>query len=257
MKNLWDNLYYSLTFLWIVKFGCKEIFKRSPINFERLPNLPTYFDAEYLFKQFSVFWDIEKFRIPRGNKPRLWVSLLRIFRSILVVLLVLTLVYLLLYFSSIVILIWLIRGLENIQLYRVWHLIGIAVLFTFCNLCLNFCSITREYGLKIIGMKCRVLLTTAIFHRIQEMSYDQVQTISSGHIITIITSDLFKFDHAMSDVANLFLTPPCILLIVITSSLEIGWPAVLILPLFAIHLFIVVALAVVNSHLYKKALKYS
>ena len=255
MGGSWERLYYSLTFLWIVKFDYKEIFRRSPITLDRLPSLPPHFDSGYLFKRFWRHWELEMSRFARGNKPRLWASLLRTFSPIFLPILGVALAYLFLYFSLILILIWLLQGLE--EFYARWNLVGIAMLLTVCSLFQNYFAQALEYGMGIVGMKCRVLLTTAIFHRIQTLSYDQVQSISFGHILTIITSDLFKFDETMPILPFIILAPLAILLMVIAISIDIGWPALLILPLFGIHLSISLGIATIISRAYKRALKYS
>ena len=84
-------------------------------------------------------------------------------------------------------------------------------------------------------MKYRILLTTAIYQHIQAMSYSQLQLVSFGNIITIITSGLFKFDEVFNFMLYLIVTPIGVIIIVTIAYIEIGWPSIIILFGFVIH----------------------
>ena len=82
------------------------------------------------------------------------------------------------------------------------------------------------------------MLTTAIYNRLIAKSYAEIQKVSSGNILTLITSDLFKFDLIFNRTIFLFIGPLGIMLVVGLTYIEIGWSAFLIIPLFASQLII-------------------
>ena len=187
----------------------------------------------------------------------MWLALYLTFRFTFLYLALIGFLYLALVCSSYFILIWLIRALEDDGIYTTWHLIGIASLLCFCGAAYSFLGHTLEYAFSVIGMKYRNLLTTAIFHKLQTMSLSQVQNISIGNVLTIINSDLFKFDEYFNIIFFIILSPIGILVMVGLAFLEIGWTATLIIPLFLLHLFIQLCLGNLLSAVYKRALNWS
>ena len=154
-------------------------------------------------------------------------------------------------------LIWQIRALEGSNLYAIWQLIGIAVLVAICAVFVGFLSQTVEYCLHIVGMKYRILLTNAIYNKLQVMSCSQTQMLSFGNILTIITSDLFKFDEVFNFMIYLIVTPIGITVLVVLAYFEIGWPAMFILIGFVIHLLMQFSIGYAINQLYKRTLEYS
>ena len=243
--------YSSLTFFWIGLFGWKELLQRSPITLSSLPNAPRSFDANYLSNRFNLIWNKKN-----GDYPNLWISLLYIFRISLCYLAVVGIAFLSLYFASIFILIWLINAIENVQLYNKVHLVCIAMLLTVSTVGQSILRNTLEYGFNIIGMKYRILLTTAIYQKIMSMSYIQVQMLSVGSILTIVTSDLYKFDIFFNNTPYIVISPIGIALIAGITSIEFGWISILIVIFFIIHITVELSLGAVIYLLYQRALKY-
>ena len=257
MVGIGDRSFTSITFLWIGLFGWREWLKLTPITLKSITNLPKEFDTAHLYKRFSHYWNTELYRSTSGKLPRLWLALYLTFRFTFLFLALIGFLYLALVCSSYFILIWLIRALEDDGIYTTWHLIGIASLLCFCGAAYSFLGHTLEYSFSVIGMKYRNLLTTAIFHKLQTMSLSQVQNISIGNVLTIINSDLFKFDEYFNIIIFIILSPIGILVMVGLAVLEIGWTATLIIPLFLLHLFIQLCLGNLLSAVYKRALNWS
>ena len=87
----------------------------------------------------------------------------------------------------------------------------------------------------IVGIKCHILLTTAIYEKIQALSSSQVQRLSFGNILTVITSDLLKFDEVFN---FLIIGPLGILLVIGLSYIVIVWPAIIMSLMFVIQLLV-------------------
>ena len=87
----------------------------------------------------------------------------------------------------------------------------------------------------IVGIKCHILLTTAIYEKIQALSSSQVQRLSFGNILTVITSNLFKFDEVFN---LLIIVPLGILLVIGLSYIVIVWPAIIMSLMFVIQLLV-------------------
>ena len=249
---------YSLTFLWIIKFVWKESFKRSPITLARLMDLPAKeFDAKNLYTKFTFFWEKEMTRIAQDRTPRLYFALFHTFLLTFSFVLFVSLFSLAFHCSIVAVLIWQIRALENAQFFSTIQLISIASLLAVCAILQSLCTQTMEYMLNIIGMKCRILLTTAIYHRIIDMPYAQIERISSGNVLTLITSDLFKFDAIFNHSIFLIIGPLGILLVVGLTYIEIGWSAIPIIPIACLHLLIQLSIGYVVSVVYNRGLKYT
>ena len=248
-----DSTFSSLTFLWILPFIKRELFTRSPATIDRLPTLPPMFGAQLLYKDISRSWKTEL----KKKNPRMWIALTRTFGRTLVFNIFLALLYLTLEFSLVILLNWLIRAMEDTRYYDTGKLLAIACCLTVCAILSRFCSHTMEYGMQIIGMKSRVLLTTAIYEKIQSLSFSQVQQLSFGNILTLITSDLFKFDETMNTLSYLIISPIGIVLIIGLSYTVIGWPAFLIVTLVIIHLLLELGIGTEINRRYRKALQYS
>ena len=142
----------SVNFLWTVTFWIKEIFTRVPINHERFPDLPKIFHADYLFDCFSYYWNKELNRMRQGETPSLWVALIRTQMKSLIFLTCVGMVFILSQSGLSYLIIWLIQGLENPNIYTVWQLVGISTLVAVCAITVGFTSQTVEYGLHIVGI---------------------------------------------------------------------------------------------------------
>ena len=252
----WKRSLSSITFLWVRLFGWKEWLKQSPITLETIPNLPSEFDTSYLYECFSQNWKTEQSRLESGQVPRLWLALVLAFRFTLLYVIVIGSLLLGFICSSYSILIWLIQALEDSHLPE-WHLIGIASLLCFCGVVSSFLSHTVQYTSSVIGMKYRHLLTTAIFYKLQTMSLSQVQQISIGNVLTVINSDLFKFDEYSNSAPFVILAPIGIIVMAGLAVKEIGWIATVIIPLFLLHLFIIIYFGNLLSVVYRKSLNWS
>ena len=248
--------YSSLTFLWIGLFGWKELLQRSPITLNTLPILPQSFDANYLFKKFNRYWKLELMRMESGQEPSIWKALFKTTQFVLVYLTIVSLAYVFLSFASIFILIWLNGAIENVQQYNKQQLVCIASLLLICTVVLSVLRNTAEYGFNIIGMKFRILLTTAIYQRVLSMSHTQVQSLSVGNILTLVTSDLYKFDLFFNHMPSIILTPITIILITGITSIEFGWISIFTIVFFIIHLILQLSLVSAIYSMYKRALRY-
>ena len=106
-------------------------------------------------------------------------------------------------------------------------------------------------------MKYRIMLTTAIYNRLIAKSYAEIQKVSCGTILTLITSDLFKSDLIFNLTIFLFIGPLGVMLVVGLTYIEIGWSAFLIIPLFPSQLIIQFILGYSVSVVYDRGLRYS
>ena len=258
MSDKNNKSFSSITFLWILAFSVKELFTRTPLTLARLPILPDTFDADYLYNKFSHYWEKELKNLnKKGNQPQLWLALIRTQVLPLVLIICLGLVFITLECGLSYLLIWQIRALEESNFYATWQLINIAVLVAFCAVFVGFFSQTVEYCLHIVGMKYRILLTAAIYDKLQLMSCSQTQMLSFGKIVTIITSDLFKFDEVFNFIIYLIVSPIGIIVLVPLAYTQIGWLAIFILIRFVIHFLLQFSIGYVINQLYRKALRYS
>ena len=244
---------FFFTFLWIAPFVWKETFKKSSLTQNRLQQLPPQLDAEVLYNRFSSFWEEEHSK----RRPKLWFALLRTFLLDFSFVLVTGVLYVMSYFLLVYALIWTINGLEATNLYSTLQLLSISSLLPLCGVVANFFGHTMEYMLNVIGMKYRILLTTAIYKKILLVSYARFNFISSGTIITIITSDLFKFDVLFNTMMYLFICPLGVIFIVIFAYIEIGMSALLIIPISIFHLVTQLGVGYLVSLSYNKSLQYS
>ena len=88
------------------------------------------------------------------------------------------------------------------------------------------------------------------------MSYTQVQNLSVGNILTLVTSDLYKFDVFFNSIPFIILTPISIVLITGITSTEFGWISILIFVFFIIHLIVQLGLGCAIYPIYQRALRY-
>ena len=251
-NKVFDNSYSNITFLWVLTFMRRELFTRSPITIDKLPTLPSTYGACILYNKLFQYWTLEL----KKKNPRMWIALIRTFSLTLVFTCSLALLYLTLEFIVVILLNWLIRALEATD-YKTGQLLAISVLITVCAIISRFSSHTMEYAMHIVGMKCRILLTTAIYEKIQAISSSQVQRLSFGNILTVITSDLFKFDEAFNLFNFLIIGPPGILLVIGLSYIVIGWPAIIMVLMFVIQLLVEFGISPEINRRYKRALEYS
>ena len=248
-----DKSFSSITFLWICVFSWKQIFRRSAILINELPSLPASFEADVLYLRFQHHWTRELNR----SSPRIWKALIHTFRSTISVLIILSTLFLIFQFSFVSSLLWQINTIEDEGFESTLSLMGISCLVSLCAVLYSFSIHTMEYGFHIVGMKCRILLTTALYHHLQNLSASQVDNLSVGNILTIITSNLFKFDEVLHFFVHLILLPIQGGYIIALSYLQIGWPAFLILIMFPIQIVTEFAIGRAINRTYKKLLTYS
>ena len=255
MPNCSDIPFSDLTFLWVGVFGWKQMLQRSIISLKNLPNLSQSFEANYLLERFNKYWELELTSMQTGQEPSLWKALLKTIRMMLVYLSFVSIAFLSVYFVSIFTLIWLIGAIENVQLYNKFHLVSIAFLLAICTVLQSVLRNTFEYGFNVIGMKFRIMLTTAIYQRLLAMSHTQIQNLSIGNIVTLVTSDMYKFDTFFNVIPCILLTPISILLITGLTTIWFGWISMLVFAFFIIHLMIQVAMGCAIYPMYQRALK--
>ena len=104
-------------------------------------------------------------RVCQGRQPRLFVAIFRAFTLTFCFVVFVSLFFLPFHYLLLVTLIWQIRSLENAQLYSTLQLIGISCFLAACGVLLSLGGQTMEYVLNIIGMKYRIMSTTAIYNR--------------------------------------------------------------------------------------------
>ena len=230
--------------------------QRSSITLKNLPNVSQSFKANYLLERFNRYWELELTRMETGQEPSLWRALLKTIRLMLAYLSLVSIAFLAVYFVSIFTLIWLIGAIENVQHYNKFHLVSIAILLAISTVLQSVLRNTFEYCFNIIGMKFRLMLTTAIYQRLLAMSQTQIQNISVGNIVTLVTSDMYKFDSFFNNIPCIILTPITILIITGLTTIWFGWISFLIFAFFIIHLIFQVAMGCVIYPLYQRALRY-
>ena len=248
-----DRSFSSITFLWICVFNWKQIFRRSAISINELPSLPASFEADVLYLRFQRHWTNEL----NSSSPRIWKALIRTFRSTISFLIFLSAVYLIFQFSFVSLLLWQINTIEDKEFESILSLLGISCLVALSAILYRFSMHTMEYGFQIVGMKCRILLTTALYHHLQQLSAAQVHRLSIGNILTIITSNLFKFDEVLHFFIYLTLFPIQGGYIIALSYLQIGWPAFLIIFMFPIQFLSEFVIGRAINRRYKKSLIFS
>ena len=226
-----DKSFSSITFLCICVFNWKQIFRRSAILINELPSLPASFEADVLYLRFQRHWNNELNR----SSPRLSKALIRTFRSTISFLIFLSALYLIFQFSFVTSLLWQISTIEDEEFESTLSLLGISCIVALFAILYSFSIHTMEYGFQIVGMKCRILLTTALYHHLQNLSASQVHRLSIGNVLTIITSNLFKFDEVLYFFIYIILFPIQGGFIIALSYLQIGWPAFLMIFMFPIQ----------------------
>ena len=192
----------------------------------------------------------------KGQVPNLWKALIKTALYILVCLAVLGTLFLVFYLASILLLIWLISAIGNVQEYSKLQLVSISILLAICALFQSVFRNTMEYGFNIVGMKFRVMLTKAVYQQVLSMSYIQVQKLSIGNILTIVTSDLYKLDIYFNCTPYIILAPISIIIVTGIASIEIGWVAIIIIIFFIIHLIVQIGIACVMYPIYKLAMSH-
>ena len=215
------NLCFQILFFWLDKI----IFKgsRSTLTPSDFHPCPREQGSQKLYKKFEPFWKME---LKKHSGPNIKIALAKTLKGTFLI------VVFILFIEAMFIILQMIlvnqfsatctEGSVNQTITEIGSSLAYTVAISLIALIIPITHVIGYYLIHCVGMQMRTICTTAIFKKIINVQHSILHQVSTGHILNLVSNDVYKFDIGTRYLGFFFISPVVAILSTILTSVYIG-----------------------------------
>ena len=201
------NLCFQIFFFWLDRIIFKGF--RSTLTPSDFHHNPREQCSQNLYQHFLSHWNIE---LKKRIHPDIKVALIKVIRKVFSVVILILFLEMILFLSQAILVNYFSTSCTETPLNqtitkKIVPSLAYTVAICFTILLIPIFHVIGFYLLHCIGMQLRTICTTAIFKKILRIQLATLHQVSIGHILNLVSNDVYKFDIGTRFFGFLFISP--------------------------------------------------
>ena len=239
------SIFAQIFFFWLDKIFIKGF--KTNLNSDDLSSCPRELHSNRIYQKFHSYWQTEQKR----RRPDIKIALARTLKPYLLISAIFQLLEGVLLLAQIILINYLSSCNVNTGNQTIAY-IGPSIAYTLAlasiTISLPLIRSVLYYLMNCAGMQMRTICTTAIYKKILNVQLAVLHRVSTGHIINLVSNDVFKFDLGIQTLNSLFVSPLIVLLSIAVLLVYVGPVALLGIIYIIMHIPLQIVIGFLYGH---------